>query len=118
MSKSRRSIRHQILLQLLKHLKTTYNYEPLPDALKALLYSAAGIDTLLSFRSDSHLDDLRGALLRLEAGTFGICIACKKWIPTSVLYVDITRRICVPCEEAFSHPRVAAKVPVASTLTT
>jgi hypothetical protein len=48
MSKSRRSIRHQILLQLLKHLKTTYNYEPLPDALKALLYSAAGIDTFLS----------------------------------------------------------------------
>ncbi|HTY60361.1 MAG TPA: hypothetical protein VMF59_16175 [Bacteroidota bacterium] len=100
---SKRSTRHKILIEILAHLKTAYDFDPPPDSLRSLLNSAAGIEPLLSFRSDAHLDDLRGALLRLESGTYGICIACKQQIPQASLDADVTRRVCPSCEADFNH---------------
>ena len=92
MQTSKRSIRRTILVELFKHLKSCYDLELTPNSVRSVLYSNAGIDALLSFRSDSHLDDLRGALLRLEAGTFGICIACKQSISQARLDSSIRWR--------------------------
>lgn len=114
MRKSKRSVRHQILLELLKHLKSYYDFELTPDAVRELIYSNAGIDALLSFRSDSRLDDLQGALLRLDSGTFGICIACKQAIARAHLDNEVTRRVCPSCEFEFNHRRVEADVLAAS----
>lgn len=114
MRKSKRSVRHQILLKLLNHLKSYYDFELTPDAVRDLLYSNAGIDALFSFRSDSRLNDLRAALARLESGTFGICISCKQPIALALLYNDITRRICPSCEAEFNHRWQETIVPASS----
>jgi len=111
MQKSNCSIRRIILVELFKHLKSCYDFELTPNAVKDLLYSNAGIDALLSFRSDPHLDNLRSALLRLEAGTFGTCIACKQLITRSRLDNDITMRVCSRCEAKFNHSWTKADVP-------
>ncbi len=110
MSKSKRSIRRTILVELLRHLKSQYDFELTADAVRELIYSNAGIDALLSFRSDSRLDDLRGALLRLESDTFGICIACKQSIARTHMDDDVTRRVCPSCESEFNHRRVETVV--------
>lgn len=60
------------------------------------------IDSLLAFKSDSYLEQLRAALDRLEDGTFGVCLNCKKQIDTLSLDADPTCRICERCELAYS----------------
>lgn len=110
MRKSRRSTRRIILVELLKHLKSEYGFELTPDTARRLLLSDKGIDALISFRSDSRLDNLHGALLRLNSGKFGICIACKQPIAQTSLESDITRRVCPQCEAQFNHRRSEASV--------
>jgi RNA polymerase-binding transcription factor DksA len=110
MRKSKRSIRRTIIIELLRHLKSEYDFELTPEAARELIYANAGIDSLLSFRSDSHLDELQGALLRLESGKFGICIACKQAIARTHMEEDVTRRICSSCEAHFNHRWVEADV--------
>jgi RNA polymerase-binding transcription factor DksA len=110
MRKSKRSIRRTILVELLRHLKSVYDFELTPDAVRELIYSNAGIDALLSFRSDSRLDDLQGALARLESGTFGVCLACKQSIAWRPMDDDVTRRVCPSCEAHFNHRWVETDV--------
>lgn len=59
------------------------------------------IDGILAFKSDSRLDELRGALERLENGTYGTCIGCKRQIRQADLDKDLTRRVCDRCEREF-----------------
>jgi RNA polymerase-binding transcription factor DksA len=110
MQKSKCSIRRIILVELFKHLKSCYDYELTPNSVKSVLNSNAGIDALLSFKSDSHLDDLHGALLRLEAGSFGVCIACKLSINQARLDNDVTTRLCPSCEAGFNSRWLAADI--------
>jgi RNA polymerase-binding transcription factor DksA len=114
MRKSKRSIRRSILVALLRHLESVYDFELAPDAVRELIYSNAGIDALLSFRSDSRLDGLQGALLRLESGTFGICIACKQSIAQTEIDDDVTKRVCPSCEAHFNHRWIETDVPALS----
>lgn len=113
---SKRSIRRIIVLELLDQVKSAYYYELPEEDVKTMMYSDAGIEALLSFRSDSRLDDLRGALQRLESGTFGLCIACKTPIARIHLEGNITRRICPSCEAGLSHRPFAAGVTVVPAL--
>ena len=110
MRMSKRSIRRIIVLALLNHVKSAYDYELPEEDVRTMMYSDAGLDALLSFRSDSRLDDLRGALLRLESGTFGLCLACKTPIARIHLEGNITRRICPSCEAGLSHRPFSAGV--------
>lgn len=114
MRKSTRSIRRRILVELLRHLKSAYDFELTPEAARELIYSNAGIEALLSFRSDSRLDDLQGALLRLNSGTFGLCIACKQSITRTHMDDDVTRRVCPSCEAHFNHRWVEEDAMVSS----
>jgi len=114
MRKSKRAIRRIIVVELLKHLKSEYDIELAPGDVGDLIYSNAGIDALLSFRSDSRLNDLQYALARLESGIFGICIACKQPIALAHLDNEITRRICPSCEAEFNQRRQKADILVAS----
>lgn len=111
MAKSKRSIRRVIIFELLKHLKSDYDVELTPDVVRSLIYSRSGIEALLSFRSDSRLDDLQGALVRLESGLYGVCIACKQPIARAHLDSDVTRRVCPSCEAEFNHRAVMADAP-------
>lgn len=113
MRKGKRSIRRTILVELLRHLKSEYDFELTPDAVRELLYANTGIDALLSFRSDSRLDDLHGALLRLHSGKFGICIACRQAIVWKLMKDDVTKRVCPSCEAHFNHRWVETDVRLA-----
>ncbi|HTY02013.1 MAG TPA: hypothetical protein VMG09_18455 [Bacteroidota bacterium] len=103
MQTNKRSFRRMILTEILNHLKTRYNLEVSPDAVKRLLHSNAGMDALFSFRSDTRLDDFRRALTQLDDGRYGICIACKEPIRQEDLAQDLTRRLCASCESGFNH---------------
>ena len=114
MHKSKRSIRRILLIELLRHLKSEYDLELAPGAVRELIYSNAGIDPLLSFRSDSRLDDLQAALLRLKSGTFGLCIGCKQSIAQTHLDDDVTRRVCPSCEANFNRRWIETDAPALS----
>lgn len=61
------------------------------------------LDAILAFKSDPYLDELRGALERLEMGTFGICLGCKEQIPDLQMDLDPLRRLCASCERTFGR---------------
>lgn len=63
------------------------------------------LDSLLAFKSDSYLEQLRAALSRLDEGTFGVCLNCKKEIDAESMDADPTCRMCKRCERAYS-PRL------------
>ena len=103
MRKSRRAARHAILLHLVKRLSDKYDVQ-IPAAGPALdALSDSDVDILLSFRSDFELEELRSALTRLAAGTYGICPGCKKPIEQKLLDHMPTMRICPRCESEFNH---------------
>lgn len=52
---------------------------------------------LLSIESD-QLDEIEGALDRIEAGTFGACIDCGKPIPRKRLEILPFAKRCLACE--------------------
>jgi len=101
MPKSRRAMRRAVLLRLFSHLKPHFNFE-LPENVDSLgAISDQEIDALLSFRSDYELDELRGALTRIENGTYGICLSCKRLLRQALLDREPTRRLCPECELQF-----------------
>ena len=51
-------------------------------------------------RSTSRLRDVRGALLRLDAGTFGICAGCEEEIMPKRLGAVPWASLCIICQEA------------------
>jgi RNA polymerase-binding transcription factor DksA len=62
------------------------------------------VDSLLAFKSDQRLEDLRKALSRLDDGTYGRCLCCKGVIEPQLLGLDPARRVCSRCEQRFFHP--------------
>ncbi|MDA3810021.1 MAG: TraR/DksA C4-type zinc finger protein [Spirochaetaceae bacterium] len=46
-----------------------------------------------------RLEKLNNALNRIEQGTYGICVRCKKEIPLGRLQAVPESLICVPCAE-------------------
>lgn len=108
MMKSKRVMRRQILSELFELLQeqspvfisreTFLQWEP----------SLHDLDALLAFRYSPRIEELRYALDRLEAGTYGICLSCKSQIPQGVLDCDPTQRVCPSCEQKFVHVREPA----------
>lgn len=46
------------------------------------------------------LDDVREALARIEAGTYGVCTRCGAEIPAARLEAVPTASLCIQCKEA------------------
>ncbi len=103
MKKSKRIMRRSILSCLYSHLADAYGLELSEDLFVQGKTSIRDIDALLAFKSDPRLDELRGALDRLECGTFGQCLACKEPIDQDLLDADPTHRFCSRCERLYSH---------------
>lgn len=96
-------MRHVILGRLYTHLQDRYSII-LPEAFSLEdRVSLHQLDAMLAFRSDPLLDELRAALARIEDGTFGLCLSCKKEIDEDVMDRDPTRRMCDRCERVYSH---------------
>lgn len=103
MRKNKRAVRGAILCRLFEHLEGAYGIDWSQDLIVDGQLSLHQIDALLAFKSDALIDELRSALDRLDAGVYGICICCKRTISGALLEHDPARRVCVECEEEFSH---------------
>jgi DnaK suppressor protein len=103
--KSKRVLRRAILVRLYDHLQDAYGVEWPRESFVGGQLSLREIDALLSFKSDPRIDELRGALDRLEEGSFGRCLACKKDIDQELLEVDPAMRLCEQCERLYSRMR-------------
>ncbi len=103
MKKSKRAMRRAILSDLFEHLEEYYGCDWSRDTFVDGQLSLHQIDALLAFKSDPRLEELRGALVRLEDGTYGTCIGCKHDISQEVLDRDPTQRVCSECEWEFTH---------------
>jgi DnaK suppressor protein len=59
-----------------------------------------GLDPVLSARGEMlqrTLEDIRAALARLDAGTYGRCVTCGGAIPAARLELRPFAGTCVPC---------------------
>ena len=95
----RRAILSRLFDDLQEHYALEYPKEWFVDGHLSL----HEIDAILSFKSESSLEELRQALDRLEEGTFGICISCKGEIGQRALDLDPVQRICADCEKELTH---------------
>jgi DnaK suppressor protein len=116
MSAGNLAIRRVILSNLFEYLKLNYDFERPADSFLSGQISDREIDIVLSYKSDHRLGELREALARLESGTYGFCIGCKRPLGRADLEQDPARRICTACEQSFSltHGRVQAPLLVNS----
>ena len=103
MTLSTNIIRRTILNKLNQHLQENYEISLTREEMRGDRSSLHQLDAVLAFKSDSRLEELRSALSRLEGGTYGICISCKRDIPEETLKVDPAQRLCSACERRFSH---------------
>ena len=94
--KSKRAMRRIILSRLFDDLQERYSIDFTKEWFTTL--SLYEVDAVLSFKSESSLDELRQALDRLEEGTFGICISCKTEIGQEILDANPAQRFCTDCE--------------------
>ena len=96
-------MRRVILDRLYTHLKEYYSISSSDEFLIRGQASLHEVDSVLAFKSDPQLDELRAALERLEEGTFGFCLSCKEEIDSHLMDADPTRRLCEGCERVYSH---------------
>jgi len=103
MRKSTRAMRRVVLRQMFDLLEQRYGIELDRAAFVADSVSLHEIDAALSFKSDPHLEELRGALDRIDDGSYGICLGCKTVIDQRLLIEDPARRMCEKCEQEYNR---------------
>lgn len=102
MAVSKLAMRRVILSNLFEYLKLNYDFERPADPFVNGQISDREIDILLSYKSDQRLGELREALARIERGTYGYCIGCKRPLKRADLEQDPAKRICAACEQSFN----------------
>jgi len=113
MVKSKRAMRRAILSRLFEHLVDTYGIDVSRETFLSGSFGMHQIDALLAFKSDPLIDELRSALGRLEEGTYGICMTCKKPLLQQLLNEDPARRLCGECEHVYLFTTLRHGDPVA-----
>ena len=103
MGKSARAMRRVVLCQMFDLLEQRYGIELDRASFVADGVSLHAIDAALSFKSDPCLDELRGALDRIDDGSYGICIGCKTAIDWRLLVEEPARRMCEKCEKEYNR---------------
>jgi RNA polymerase-binding protein DksA len=54
----------------------------------------------LASREGKYLNFLEQALRKIQDGTYGICVSCKKMIPRARLEAVPTAKMCIECKTA------------------
>ena len=96
-------MRRAVLCRMFDLLEQTYGIEMDREEFVGGRVSHHEIDAVLAFKSDTHLEELRGALERIDDGTFGVCIGCKKGIDQRLLDEEPARRMCEECEKEYNR---------------
>ena len=112
MAANKVTYRRVILSNLFEYLKLNYDFERPADSFVSGQISDREIDILLSFKSDHRLGELREALARVESGTYGYCIGCKRTLSRADLERDPAARICSACEQSFNMGQRSVHTPL------
>ena len=94
--------RRVILSSLFEYLKLNYDFERPAEGVDADQLSDHDVDVALSYKSDSRLGELRQALQRVQNGTYGVCIRCKRALSGADLAEDPAKRMCPACEASLN----------------
>ena len=105
MAASKLAMRRVIISKLFEYLRINYDFERPADSVLRGQISDREIDIVLSYKSDHMLGELREALARVESGTYGYCIGCKRPLSRADLVEDPAQRVCASCEESFNMCR-------------
>jgi DnaK suppressor protein len=69
----------------------------------AQVTSQRDVEFAINEHETAELAELELALLRLEAGTYGVCIDCAAVIPAARLKAKPEAQRCLPCQEKMEH---------------
>jgi DnaK suppressor protein len=69
----------------------------------AQVTSQRDLEFAINEHETAELAELELALLRLEAGTYGVCIDCQAVIPESRLKARPEAQRCMSCQEKIEH---------------
>jgi DnaK suppressor protein len=69
----------------------------------AQVTSQRDLEFAINEHETAELAELELALLRLEAGTYGVCVDCAAVIPESRLKARPEAQRCMPCQEKIEH---------------
>ena len=103
MKRSIRAMRRAVLCRMFDLLEQTYGIDVNREEFVGGGVSLHGIDAALAFKSDPRLEELRGALERIDEGSFGVCIGCKSPISWRLLDEEPARRMCEKCEQEYNR---------------
>ncbi len=67
-------------------------------------------------RNSNRLHDVRIALRRIDAGTFGICVGCRENINLKRLAAVPWASFCIVCQEAADHEQKTSPSEVGTSL--
>ena len=67
-------------------------------------------------RNSNRLHDVRTALRRIDAGTFGICVGCGENINAKRLAAVPWASFCIVCQEAADHEQKTSSSEVGTSL--
>jgi len=101
--------RRVILSSLFEYLKLNYDFERPAEGADSGQISDREVDVALSYKSDSRLGELRQALKRVENGTYGVCICCKRALSGVELAEDPAKRMCPACEASLNMGALSAQ---------
>jgi len=75
--------------------------EPSPDEFDRIQHASERDPAMGIFeRNSKRLGEVRAALLRIEAGTYGICLGCEESIQPRRLTAVPWTSLCIVCQEA------------------
>jgi RNA polymerase-binding transcription factor DksA len=103
MKRSRRAMRRLVLSRMYDLLDITYDIGMNREEFIGEWASVHEIEAVLAFRSDPRLDELRGALERIDDGSYGVCLGCKMEIDQRLLEEEPARRLCEKCEKEYNR---------------
>ena len=69
----------------------------------AQVTSQRDLEFAINERETAELAELDAALLRLDAGTYGVCVDCAAHIPEARLQAKPEAQRCLPCQEKREH---------------
>ena len=85
----------------------------LTDADEARLH----VTGLLTIAAEAALDDIEGALRRLESGTYGTCTDCQQAVARRRLQMLPTARLCTLCHWRSEHGGLGHAAPATALAT-
>jgi len=87
--------------------KRVMNDNPSDTVDKASMDVDQNADLMMKERKRSLIQELQGAIMRIDRGVFGICEVCEGRISERRLLAIPTSRFCIACMEKEGNPKAA-----------